>query len=290
MATSLSAAIRSALDLCSRQTLIFRTAPLRELWPQPETRKRHVADVYRTKEDKHYLRVDFDVHRHAGRPSAMHGFFCPLKVFFVSFPLAAARETMPCTSSELTMWTPAAALLVIDVQESFRHRPYWCDCDVPSFIERLQALIDGAKARQIPVLQIFHVEDSGPFSVQSRYVVPLRGVSIEPDARFYKRSHSALVGSGLDVWLTQHGIGRVITSGIRTEQCCETTTRHASDLGYRVDYVTEATLTFPMTDRHGRKWSPEEIKARTEVVLDGRFARILTVEQVLAGSMQQLVR
>jgi len=82
----------------------------------------------------------------------------------------------------------------------------------------------------------------------------------------------------------------VITSGIRTEQCCETTTRHASDLGYRVDYVTEATLTFPMTDRHGREWSPEEIKARTELVLDGRFARILTVEQLLAGSIAQLVR
>jgi nicotinamidase-related amidase len=220
----------------------------------------------------------------------MRGFFCPFKVFFVSFPPAAARETMPCTSSEIPMSTPAAALLVIDVQESFRHCPYWCDRDVPSFIERLQALIDGAKARKIDVVQIFHVEDTGPFSMRSGYVVPLRGVTIDPDASFYKRSHSAVVGSGLDVWLTQHGIGRVITSGIRTEQCCETTTRHASDLGYRVDYVTEATLTFPMTDRHGREWSPEEIKARTELVLDGRFARILTVEQLLAGSIAQLVR
>src|ERR1700751_5551305 len=58
MATSLSAAIRSALDLCSRQTLIFSTAPLRELWPQPAKRKRHATDVYRTKEDKQCLRVD----------------------------------------------------------------------------------------------------------------------------------------------------------------------------------------------------------------------------------------
>ena len=188
------------------------------------------------------------------------------------------------------MSTSSTALLVIDVQESFRHRPYWCDRDVPSFVERLQVLIDGAKTRKIPVLQIFHVEESGPFSMQSGFLVPLRGIAIEPDATFYKRSHSALVGSGLDVWLTQHGLGRVITSGIRTEQCCETTTRHASDLGYQVDYVTEATLTFPMTDRHGKEWSPEEIKARTELVLDERFARIATVEQALAGSIPQLVR
>jgi len=82
----------------------------------------------------------------------------------------------------------------------------------------------------------------------------------------------------------------VIVSGIRTEQCCETTTRHASDSGYSVDYVTDATLTFPMTDRHGRKWSPDEIKERTELVLDGRFARIVSVKEVYAGSTEQFVR
>jgi nicotinamidase-related amidase len=187
------------------------------------------------------------------------------------------------------MATAETALLVIDVQESFRHRPYWNDSDVPFFLERLQTLIDGAKSQGLPVVQIFHIEDSGAFSLASGHVVPLRELAFKPDAVFYKRSHSALIGSGLDVWLVQHGIRRVIVSGIRTEQCCETTTRHASDSGYQVDYVTDATLTFSMTDRHGRKWSPEEIKARTELVLDERFARIASVDEALAGSVAQLV-
>lgn len=176
------------------------------------------------------------------------------------------------------------ALLLVDVQESFRHRPYWRDSELPSFIERVRSLIAGAQSRHIPVVQIFHVEESGPFSRESGYVIPLHELVFTPDAVFQKRCHSALVGSGLDVWLTQNGIRRVIVCGIRTEQCCETTTRHASDLGYRVDYVTEATLTFPMTDRHGREWTPQEIKARTELVLDSRFARIMTVEEALAAS------
>jgi nicotinamidase-related amidase len=175
------------------------------------------------------------------------------------------------------------ALLVVDVQESFRHRPYWSNRDAAEFVGRLQTLIDGAKARGIPVVQIFHVEEDGAFSLASGWVKTLEGVSIAPDASFQKHSHSALIGSGLDVWLVQHGIRRVIVSGIRTEQCCETTTRHASDSGYEVDYVTEATLTFAMTDRRGRVWSPEEIKERTELVLEDRFARIVTVEAVLAG-------
>jgi nicotinamidase-related amidase len=81
----------------------------------------------------------------------------------------------------------------------------------------------------------------------------------------------------------QHGIRRILVSGIRTEQCCETTTRHASDIGYAVDFVSTATLTFAMTGRDGRNWTPAEITARTELVLDGRFARIATADEALAG-------
>jgi nicotinamidase-related amidase len=180
------------------------------------------------------------------------------------------------------------ALIVIDVQESFRHRPYWCDDDTAAFVGNLQKLIDGAKAQGLPVVQIFHVEDSGPFAVSSGHVVRLAPVAITPDAVFLKRRHSALVGSGLDVWLTSNGIRRILIAGIRTEQCCETTTRHASDLGYQVDYVSAATLTFAMSDAAGRQWSAAEIKARTELVLAGRFARVATVEEALAGPRESL--
>jgi nicotinamidase-related amidase len=179
------------------------------------------------------------------------------------------------------------ALIVIDAQESFRHRPYWRDEGVGHYVERQQALIDGATKAGIPVIRIFHVEESGPFSEASGFVTTLAPLRIEPAVTFRKQRHSALVGSGLDVWLVEHGIRRLIVSGIRTEQCCETTTRHASDLGYEVDYVGEATLTFPMTDRRGREWSAVEIRARTELVLEDRFARIATVDEALAGALRQ---
>ncbi|MVA25689.1 isochorismatase family protein [Agrobacterium vitis] len=173
------------------------------------------------------------------------------------------------------------ALLVIDAQQSFRHRPYFREEALPAYLERQQALIDGARKAGIPTVQIFHVEETGPFSEVSGFVTTLSPLTITPDAVFRKTRHSALVGTGLDVWLTRNTIRHLIVSGIRTEQCCETTTRHASDLGYSVDFVGEATLTFPMTDEQGREWSAAEIRARTELVLAGRFARIATVEQAL---------
>jgi hypothetical protein len=49
-----------------------------------------------------------------------------------------------------------------------------------------------------------------------------------------------------------------------------------------VRYVTDATLTFPMQARSGREFSAAEIRERTELVLDGRFARIVTTADALA--------
>jgi hypothetical protein len=46
--------------------------------------------------------------------------------------------------------------------------------------------------------------------------------------------------------------------------------------------VTDATLTFPMRTRGGREVSSAEIQERTEMVLDGRFARIVSTAGALA--------
>ena len=111
---------------------------------------------------------------------------------------------------------------------------------------------------------------------------PLEGLAaIQAAAQFHKGRHSALVGTGLSVWLREQGIGRLIVSGIRTEQCCETTTRHASDEGFEVDFVPEATLTFDMKYLDGSALRAADIVARTAAVLKDRFATICSVEQAL---------
>ena len=95
--------------------------------------------------------------------------------------------------------------------------------------------------------------------------------------------HNAFTDTGLDRWLRGRGIRRVLIAGIRSEQCCETSARVASDLGYEVDFVSPATLTFAM--RHplsGAHYSAADIRARTELVLAERFAQVCSVEQALA--------
>lgn len=177
-------------------------------------------------------------------------------------------------------------LLLIDIQESFRQRPYFTPRDLGPYLQAQNTLIQGCAARGVPVVRIFHVDGprsaDNPFAVESGHVRPLEGLApVHAAATFHKNRHSALVGTGLDVWLTQNGIGRILVSGIRTEQCCETTARHASDLGYAVDFVTDATLSFDMQHEDGSPLHVSDIKARTAAVLKGRFATVCDVDQAL---------
>ena len=182
------------------------------------------------------------------------------------------------------------ALLLIDVQESFPQRPYWSQTGADTFLSHVNALIDGAQARDIPIVRVFHTDGpqtpENPFAHGSPFVRPLTGLApFEAALTVEKHRHSALVGTPLGQWLTANGIRRVIVAGIRTEQCCETTTRHASDEGWEVDFVGDATLTFDMTTPSGKTLTAAEIRERTETVLVNRFATLAAVDEALARAI-----
>ena len=179
------------------------------------------------------------------------------------------------------------ALILIDVQESFTQRPCWSQSGADVFLRHVNALVDGAQARGVPIVRVFHTDGpetpANPFAHGSEFVRPLTGlVPFEAALTIEKHRHSALVGTPLGVWLTQNGIRRLIVAGIRTEQCCETTTRHASDEGWEVDFVGDAALTFDMRTPSGSTLSAAEIRERTETVLVDRFATLATVDEALA--------
>ena len=171
-------------------------------------------------------------------------------------------------------------LIVIDVQESFRHRPYFTTSELPAYFAAQNALIDRCVAAGVPIVRVLHTDGpasaDNPFALESGRVTPMAELRLfEPAATFVKSRHSALVGTGLDVWLTQQGSQKLLVSGIRTEQCCETTTRHASDLGWSVDFHLDATLTWDMQNLDGSVLTAADIKARTAAVLKDRFATIV---------------
>src|SRR3954470_8574 len=180
-----------------------------------------------------------------------------------------------------------SALLVIDVQESFRQRPDWAEISTPDIADRVAGLVDHARARGDHVVWVLHAEP-GTGTVFD----PARGFVARPpglaprdgEPVLTKTSHNAFTTTDLGQWLTAHGVDEVVVTGIRTEQCCETTARLASDLGYRVRFVLDATVTMPLERWDGAgTLSVEEVLLRTASALQGRFADVVTREDVLAS-------
>ncbi|MGB2570230.1 isochorismatase family protein [Micromonospora citrea] len=189
-----------------------------------------------------------------------------------------------------------AALVVIDVQESFRQRPIWAHGSNPDIVGQVGRLVDAARRRDDLVVWVLHAEPgSGTvFDPASGHVRLIDGLSVRPgEPTLVKTSHNAFTTTNLQQILTVAGIRDLTVCGIRTEQCVETTTRVGCDLGYRMTFVTDATVTFPTPHRDlpadaslaeiladPRTLSNEQMIARTEYALAGRFAVVRTVDEV----------
>ncbi|WP_457028631.1 cysteine hydrolase family protein [Kitasatospora sp. P5_F3] len=193
-----------------------------------------------------------------------------------------------------------SALIVIDVQESFRQRENWAAVSNPDIVEQVNKLVDATRAAGDLVVWVLHAEPgSGTvFDPALGHVRPIEGLRApaEGEPIVTKTAHNAFTTTNLQQQLTQRGVREVVISGIRTEQCCETTARVASDLGYDVTFVTDATATHPIEHWDapaGRSLAEiladpltlttDQIVTRTEYALAGRFARVTTVKE-LTGS------
>jgi len=176
-----------------------------------------------------------------------------------------------------------SALLVVDAQDSFKASARWERRNNPAFEKNVAALIEAYRAARLPVIYFLHTDSDDGFATDSplfKLMDFIRPGADEPV--FTKGTRSCFIGTPLGAYLLERGVRRVIVTGIQMEQCCETTARTAADFGYAVDFVSEATLTFPIPnwDCPGEELGVDAIRERTEYALRRRFARIATVAQL----------
>ena len=177
-----------------------------------------------------------------------------------------------------------SVLLVIDVQDSFKADPTrWSRRNNPKFESNVSALISAYREAGEPIIFFLHQDSDPGWGPGPNYrLMDFLDVHSD-DVVLHKTTRSCFTSTDLQRRLNSLGAPRLVITGIQTEQCCETTTRDAGDLGYEVDFVTEATLTFPIQHwAGGPELSPEATTERTEYALARRFARIRTVNKVVA--------
>jgi nicotinamidase-related amidase len=176
-----------------------------------------------------------------------------------------------------------SALLVIDAQDSFKAGPRWGRRDNPAFEKNVSALVEAYRVAHLPIVYFLHTDSDEAFATDSpsfKLMDFLKPRANEPV--MVKNTRNCFTSTTLQPHLIEKGVRRVSITGIQMEQCCETTARIAADLGYAVDFVTEATMTFPIPnwDKPGEELGVDAIRERTEYALRRRFARITTVSEL----------
>ncbi|HEL1584733.1 TPA: cysteine hydrolase [Streptococcus suis] len=167
-----------------------------------------------------------------------------------------------------------SALLVIDIQNLLvKEKPYAIE-------ERLALWQDSlAQARQagLEVIHVRHhdqelVKGTADWEIHS-IVAPLASEKI-----FDKTFNSAFKETGLHAYLQEKGIEQLIIMGMATNFCIDTTIKVAFELGYKVAVIQDGTTT-----GFTGNLSPKDLIDQYQMIWDGRFAQVDTLENILRG-------
>ena len=176
-----------------------------------------------------------------------------------------------------------SALLVIDAQDSFKSLDRWEKRNNKDFEKNVARLVSLYREHGLPVIYFLHSDDDPGFETTSPYYKLMDFLSPrDSEPVIHKVTRNVFTSTGLPALLMEKGVRRVLITGIQMEQCCETSARVGADLGFAVDFITEATMTFPIPnhDRPGEELGVEAVRERTEYALRRRFARIATVATI----------
>lgn len=175
------------------------------------------------------------------------------------------------------------ALLIIDVQKGL---------DAPSLGHRNNPEAEANMARLLtrwrsqcrPVIHIQHcsvradspLRPDSPGNAFKSEVQPMAG-----EQQFTKTVNSAFVGTGLEFFLRQNTITALVIVGLTTDHCVSASTRSASDLGFEVTLVADATATFDRLGYDGVIYRAEAIHNIHLASLHGEFCTVRSTAAVL---------
>ena len=177
-----------------------------------------------------------------------------------------------------------AALLLIDVQEGLDEPRLGRRNNQPAAEENMARLLEEWRRRGRPVFHIQHLstEPDSPLRPElpgcaiKGIVAPRPGEPV-----IQKRVNSAFIGTDLQARLQAAGIDSLVLVGLTTNHCVSSTARMASDLGFRVIVVADATAAHECRGYDGRHHSAEAVHALALASLHQEFAAILNTDEVL---------
>jgi ureidoacrylate peracid hydrolase len=192
------------------------------------------------------------------------------------------------------------ALVIIDMQKDLvldgfvTHRAGRDLAATRSIIPNLERLLAAARGTGVVVCHVGfstlpdHASDSGPWLAQRRrsaFTTDVLCMAGSEGAEFidalapadgelviHKHRFSAFKGTDLDMVLRARGVATVITTGVSTNVCVESTLRDAFETGYYVAIPSDATASWNM-----------DLHEATLQTVTHRFGLVTTTAEILAA-------
>jgi len=168
------------------------------------------------------------------------------------------------------------ALLLIDVQEGFNDK-YWGNRNNEQAEENIAKLLKTFRELSLPVYHVQHLSknSNSPLRMGSpgveimNFARPIFGERI-----FQKQVHSSFIGTNLENVLRLNNIKMLIVCGIAVDHCVSTTTRMASNLGFKVIVASDATIAFERKGFDNTIFNASLVHSVTLASLHGEFATV----------------
>jgi nicotinamidase-related amidase len=172
-------------------------------------------------------------------------------------------------------------LLVIDVQRAFDDTR-WADRNNLEAEGRLEELLAAWREAAAPVIHVRHrsTEPDGLFRDAGFEFKP-EAAPADGEPVLEKSVNNAFVGTDLEERLRAAGAQTVVVAGLTTDHCCSTTARMASDLGFEVWFVDDATATHARQLPDGRRFDAETMHESALASLSEEFAEIVNAAEAL---------
>ncbi len=169
------------------------------------------------------------------------------------------------------------ALMVIDVQNEYFTGALPISHPV-GHLDAVLRVMDAAAAARVPTIVVRHAQpdpESPVFRLGSPAWELHPALADRPhDLLLDKQLPGCFTNTNLDEWLKAAGIDTVTIAGYMTQVCCDTTARQAMHLGYKVEFLNDATGTLAVTNAAGSV-TAEELHRSVLVAQQMFFSEVL---------------
>jgi nicotinamidase-related amidase len=170
------------------------------------------------------------------------------------------------------------ALIVIDVQNEYFTGKFPVIYPHES-LKKITDAIDIANFKGIPVVAVQHTDISGSLGAcikgTNGWLLHDEIVKRRYNHLIEKNYPGSFTGTDLEEWLRDNGVDTVTISGYMTHICCDTTARQAFHLGYKVEFLSDATGTLSISNEGGSA-TGEELQRTVLVSQAMLFSKVLT--------------